>query len=73
MWAGTATVKLISYQNYITAPNSQTFTLNVQPYSGSTNCSSGGGATSVVNGVGDTSSVGAWIPPMPPCSPRSPS
>lgn len=54
LFAGTATVKLISYQNFLNAPNSQTFTLQVQPFTGSSNCSSGGGATSVVNGVGNS-------------------
>jgi hypothetical protein len=54
VWAGTATVRLISYQNFLNAPNSQTFTLQVQPFTGSTDCSSGGGAVSMVNGVGNS-------------------
>ncbi|HVG22694.1 MAG TPA: hypothetical protein VND45_00950 [Thermoanaerobaculia bacterium] len=54
LFAGTATVKLISYQNYLNAPNTQTFTLQVQPFTGSSDCTSGGGATSLVNGVGNS-------------------
>lgn len=54
LFAGTATVKLISYQNFLDAPNTQTFTLQVQPFTGSSDCSSGGGAVSVVNGVGNS-------------------
>lgn len=54
LFAGTATVKLISYQNHLGAPNSMTFTLGVQPFTGSSNCSSGGGAASNVTGVGNS-------------------
>lgn len=48
--AGTATVKLTNYINYFNTPNSQTFTLQAQAFT-SSDCTTGAGAISTVNGV----------------------
>jgi hypothetical protein len=50
-FAGTLHVRLTNYINHLGEPNSQTFTLATQPFTGSTNCSSGGGATTLTHGV----------------------
>ena len=49
--AGPIVVRVANYINYPGQPSSQTFTLGTQVFTGSTDCTSGGGAVTTTNGV----------------------
>ena len=55
--AGTGTVRLANYINYLGTTNTQTFSLQTQPFTGSVDCSSGGGAITLTNGVDSVTGV----------------
>jgi hypothetical protein len=61
--AGTATVRLANYINFLGTTNTQTFTLQTQPFAGSPDCSSGGGAVSLFNAVDSVTGISLEVAP----------
>lgn len=61
--AGTVNVRLTNYINFLGTQNTQTFRLQTQVFSGSSDCTSGGGAVNVTDGVDSVTGTSLSVAP----------